>query len=95
MSNSYNRKGNYSNSIATGSDDETTVMITHNMDRILTNKQTNENDRDNDPPSITQLIKEMVNLPDDYPVWHYMNPTETYRNLLSHPWDRYDRNKHS
>jgi hypothetical protein len=63
---------------ATGGNDEMTVMFTQNMNRILINEETNENDHVNDSPSITQLITEMTNLPDDYPVWQYMNPTDTY-----------------
>ena len=53
-------------------------MFTQNMNRILTNDQTKTEDNDNRSPSITQLIKEMNELPADHPVWRYMNPTATY-----------------
>ena len=63
---------------ATGDDDETTVMFTQNMNRILINEKTEQEENVNRSPSITQLITEMRNLPDDHPVWRYMQPTDAY-----------------
>ena len=63
---------------ATGDDDETTVMFTQNMNRILINEKTEKENNVNRSPSITQLITEMRNLPNDHPVWRYVNATEAH-----------------
>jgi hypothetical protein len=48
------------------------------MNRILINEKTEQEDNVKRSPSITQLITEMRNLPNDHPVWRYMQPTDTY-----------------
>ena len=76
-----------------GSDDETTIIFTQNMNRIViipgpekSPAQTEENNGDetnptqlsaNDDP-FTHIVKTMHDLPDSHEVWEYINPTRAY-----------------
>jgi hypothetical protein len=74
-----------------GSDDETTIIFTQNMNRIMMGHdpekqpaQTEEHNEQNqeqlpthnDP--FTHIVKTMKSLPDSHAVWEYIDPTRAY-----------------
>ncbi len=63
-----------------GSDDETTIVFTQNMNRIMMGtgpaKQNTHEDDNNE--SIVDIIRKMNNLPDHHEVWEYIDPTRAY-----------------
>jgi hypothetical protein len=63
-----------------GNDDETTIVFTQNMNRIMMEpgpaiQQTHEEDNNE---SMVDIIKTMNNLPDHHEVWEYLDPTRAY-----------------
>jgi hypothetical protein len=63
-----------------GSDDETTIVFTQNMNRIMMEtgpaiQHTHEEDNNE---SIVDIIRTMNNLPDHHEVWEYLDPTRAY-----------------
>ncbi len=62
-------------------DDETTIIFTSNMNRIVEPVNTNmgnNQETNNLTKIITGIIKTMRQIPDNHYVWKYRNPTRTY-----------------
>jgi hypothetical protein len=76
-----------------GSDDETTIVFTQNMNRIMMGpgpanqhmheKKNNDNEQDQEQLSthndpFAHIVKTMKSLPDSHAVWEYKDPTRAY-----------------